>query len=59
MDVQEIQQNLSRYNIRKTLYIACDYAMELEIGRHLTMMSDAFFKCKEMKIVTINVIKGK
>lgn len=44
--------NLSQFNVRKTLYIASDKVIDLEIGQHLTMMSPTIFKYKGMKIVT-------
>jgi hypothetical protein len=43
--------NLATYNIRKTLYIASEKVVNLEVGPYLTMMSPTIFKFKDMKIV--------
>lgn len=43
--------NLGTYNIRKTLYIASEKVVNLEVGPYLTMMSPTIFKFKDMKIV--------
>lgn len=37
--------------IRKTLYIASEKVVDLEVGPYLTMMSPTIFKYKDMKIV--------
>jgi hypothetical protein len=43
--------NLATYNIRKTLYIASEKVVNLDVGPYLTMMSPTIFKFKDMKIV--------
>jgi len=45
------RNNLSSFTIRKTLYLASEKVVELEVGRYLTMMSPTIFKYKDMKIV--------
>ena len=38
-------------NIRKTLYIATDKVVDLDVGQHLTMIKPNIFRYKDMKIV--------
>lgn len=45
------RNNLSSFTVRKTLYLASEKVVELEVGRYLTMMSATIFKYKDMKIV--------
>jgi hypothetical protein len=45
------QHNLAKFTVRKTLYLASEKVVDLEIGRYLTMMSPTIFKYKDMKIV--------
>jgi len=49
--LQSVKQELGSFTIRKTLYIASDKVVELEVGPHLTMLSPTIFKFKDMKIV--------
>ena len=46
-----MQKKLSKFTVRKTLYIASEKVVELEIGPYLTMMSPTIFKYIDMKIV--------
>ena len=45
------QHNFAKFTVRKTLYLASEKVVDLEIGRYLTMMSPTIFKYKELKIV--------
>lgn len=45
------KKKLSKFTVRKTLYIASEKVVELEIGAYLTMTSPTIFKYKDMKIV--------
>jgi len=45
------KDNLANYTVRKTLYIASEKVVDLEVGPYLTMMSGTIFKFKDMKIV--------
>ena len=45
------QKKLSKFTVRKTLYIASEKVVELEVGPYLTMMSPTIFRYKDMKIV--------
>ena len=45
------RNNLPKFTVRKTLYLASEKVVDLEIGRYLTMMSPTIFKYKDMKIV--------
>ena len=45
------KNNLAKFTVRKTLYLASEKVVDLEIGRYLTMMSPTIFKYKDMKIV--------
>jgi hypothetical protein len=49
--MQSVKQDLKSFTIRKTLYVASDKVIELEIGPYLTMMSPTIFRYKDMKIV--------
>lgn len=44
-------QNLDQYTIRKTLYIASEKVVSLEVGQHLTMIKPNIFRYEDMKIV--------
>ncbi|MGB0937412.1 MAG: hypothetical protein ACPGTQ_08135 [Colwellia sp.] len=52
---KEVLLNFNSYRVRRTLYIATDKVVDLEIGRYLTMMSPSIFRYKDLKIVTTNV----
>jgi hypothetical protein len=45
------RNNLKNLTIRKTLYISSDKGVDLEIGKHLTMMQPNIFRYQDMKIV--------
>ncbi len=45
------RNNLPQFTIRKTLYLASEKVVDLEIGRYLTMISPTIFRYKDMKIV--------
>lgn len=44
----------SNYTLRKTLYVSSDKVVDLNIGKHLTLIKPTIFKYEDMKIV----IKG-
>lgn len=45
------RQNLDGYTVRKTLYIASEKVVNLEVGKHLTMIKPNIFRYEDMKIV--------
>jgi hypothetical protein len=45
------RKNKKNLQIRKTLYISSDKVVDLEIGKHLTMMQANIFRYQDMKIV--------
>ena len=49
--LHDLRTNIDIYNIRKTLYIASDKVIDLEIGKHLIMMQANIYRYKDMKIV--------
>lgn len=51
LTLHHAKDNFTKYTVRKTLYIASEKVVDLEIGPYLTMMSDTIFKFKDMKIV--------
>lgn len=42
-------------NIRKTLYIATDHVINLDVGQHLTMIKPNIFRYKDMKIAITKI----
>ena len=51
-EIANILKASSNYtNIRKTLYIATDKIVDLNVGQHLTMIKPNIFRYKDMKIV--------
>ena len=51
-EIANILKASSNYtNIRKTLYIATDKVVDLDVGQHLTMIKPSIFRYKDMKIV--------
>jgi hypothetical protein len=46
-----VQKNKKNLQIRKTLYISSDKVVDLEIGKHLTMIQSNIFRYQDMKIV--------
>ena len=51
-EIANILKASSNYtNIRKTLYIATDKVVDLDVGQHLTMIKPNIFRYKDMKIV--------
>lgn len=50
--LQQIQPQLTNWTVRKVLYIASDKVVDLAIGQHLTMYSNAIFRYGDLKIVT-------
>jgi len=49
--LRKAKKDLAQFTVRKTLYIASDKVVDLEVGPYLTMMADTIFKYKDMKIV--------
>jgi len=49
--LRKAKKDLAQFTVRKTLYIASDKVVDLEVGPYLTMISDTIFKYKDMKIV--------
>jgi len=45
------RERLSKFTVRKTLYITSEKVVELEVGPYLKMMSPTIFKYRDMKIV--------
>lgn len=53
--ISTVRQNKKNLTIRKTLYIASDKVIDLEIGKHLTMIKPHIFRYEDMKIVVERV----
>lgn len=49
--ITHARQNKNHFTIRKTLYIASEKVVDLEIGKHLTMLQPDIFRYEDMKIV--------
>ncbi|WOE69948.1 hypothetical protein RZR97_12725 [Hydrogenimonas thermophila] len=49
--IKSTKQNFKKFKVRKTLYISSDKVIDLNIGKHLTMIKPNIFKYKDMKIV--------
>ena len=49
--LHDLRSNIDTYTIRKTLYVASENVIDLEIGKHLTMMQKNIYRYLEMKIV--------
>jgi Holliday junction resolvase len=49
--ISDVRGNLKDYTLRKTLYIASDKVVNLEVGKHLTMIKPNIFRYEDMKIV--------
>lgn len=49
-----LRVNKSDYSLRKTLYVGSDKVVDLNIGKHLKLITPAIFRYEDMKIV----IKG-
>ena len=49
--LHDLRTNIDTYKIRKTLYIASENVIDLEIGRHLIMIQKNIYRYGEMKIV--------
>lgn len=47
----DAKKGMANYKVGKTLYLASEKVVELEVGPHLAMMSANIFKYKDMKIV--------
>ena len=57
-EIDRILRESKNYtNIRKTLYIATDQVVDLNIGEHLTMLSPNIFRYKDMKIAIVRNIR--
>lgn len=56
----KIRKNPAKYTIRKTLYLASDKVINLEIGRYLKMIKEDIFRYEDMKMVLVDagVIPG-
>lgn len=53
-EIDRILQESKNYTtIRKTLYIATDQVVDLNIGEHLTMVNPGIFRYKDMKIAIV------
>ncbi len=52
--LHDLRSNINAYKIRKTLYVASENVIDLEVGRHLTLIKKNIYRYLEMKIV----IKG-
>lgn len=50
-------QNQDDITVRKTLYIASDKVIDLEVGKHLTMIQPDIFKYDNMKIVVEKMLR--
>ena len=49
--LHDLRTNIDTYKIRKTLYIASEKVIDLEIGKYLTMIQKNIYRYGEMKIV--------
>ncbi len=49
--LNDLRSNIDTYKIRKTLYVASENVIDLEIGKHLTMIKTNIYRYQEMKIV--------
>jgi hypothetical protein len=49
--ITNARQNKNNFTIRKTLYIASEKVVDLEIGKHLIMIQPDIFRYEDMKIV--------
>lgn len=49
--ITSANHSLDQYTIRKTLYIASEKVVSLEVGQHLTMIKPNIFRYEDMKIV--------
>jgi hypothetical protein len=55
-EIARIFQASKNYtNIRKTLYIATDHVIDLDVGQHLTMIKPNIFSYKDMKIAITKI----
>lgn len=55
-EIANILKAASNYtNIRKTLYIATDKVVDLDVGQHLTMIKPNIFSYKDMKIAITKI----
>lgn len=52
-----LEADKSDYKIRKTLYIASEMVIDLEIGKTLTRIKENIFRYKDMKIVFLRMQK--
>lgn len=53
--IKSTKQNLKKFKVRKTLYVSSDKVIDLNIGKHLTMIKPNIFKYEDMKIVVHNI----
>jgi len=49
--LHDLRSNIDIYKIRKTLYLASENVIDLEIGKHLTMIKKNIYRYSDMKIV--------
>jgi len=49
--ISKARENKNHFTIRKTLYIASEKVVNLEVGKHLTMIKPNIFRYEDMKIV--------
>jgi len=54
--IKSTKQNLKKFKVRKTLYVSSDKVIDLNIGKHLTMIKPNIFKYEDMKIVVHNML---
>ena len=47
----DLRTNIDTYKIRKTLYVASENVIDLEIGKYLTMINKNIYRYLDMKIV--------
>jgi len=52
--ISNIKRDSKNYSIRKTLYLSSDKVVDINIGKHLTMLNKNIYKYEDMKIVVEN-----
>ena len=48
------KRDSKNYSIKKTLYLSNDKVVDINIGKHLTMLNKNIYKYEDMKIVVEN-----
>ena len=49
--LEDLRSHIDIYKVRKTLYVASEKVIDLEIGKYLTMIQKNIYRYKDMKIV--------